>query len=712
MAFLGTTITDGRGRLLVTATGRASEVGQIGRLIEQAGSRSTPLDRKLNRLGLVLVVVVLALCALIVLAGWLRGIALLPMLEVGISLAIAAVPEGLPAVATMTLAIGMQRMARKGALIRRLPAVEALGAVTVICTDKTGTLTRNEITVQTLDLNGRTIQIDASGRYHDTNTDSHLAHPSEDAHLAYALRIGALCNDARIEHTPGNDSILGDPTEVALIVAAEHAGLSPRNLADREPRIDEIPFDSHTRRMVTIHQPTDRPAVAYVKGSPGTVLDHSTHLMLADGVIRPLTPDDRQAIQQRNLDMAGSALRVLGLAFRTPPAPQPDNELVFVGLVGMRDPLRDGVAHAVATCRQAGIRTVMITGDQPPTAAEIARQLGLDHNPHGTPLAVVHGRDLESSDPDRLDHLAATSAVFARVSPQHKLQLVEALQRQGEIVAMTGDGVNDAPALKQADIGVAMGIMGTDVARETADIVITDDNFVTIVAAVEQGRIIYANILKFIHYLFSCNFAEILTVFVAILLGWPLPLGALQLLWLNMVTDVFPALAIALEPAAPHIMKRPPVDPREGLVTPRFLGLVAWQGALLAALTLLAFQIGLHTHGSSPEGVRRAVTLTFLTLGLAQVVQAFNVRSQDRSLFTARTFTNRWLWAAALACLLLQLATVLLPPLSRVLHTVTPTPRDALVVAACSLAPLAIHELVHRVARRHNPGPISGSLAY
>jgi Ca2+-transporting ATPase len=358
----------------------------------------------------------------------------------------------------------------------------------------------------------------------------------------------------------------------------------------------------------------------------------------------------------------------------------------------------------VGRCRQAGIRTVMITGDQPATAAVIGHALGLDRGPRGEPLATVHARELDGLDARGLDRLVPAAGVFARVSPRHKLLLVEALQRRGEIVAMTGDGVNDAPALKQADIGVAMGIKGTEVAKETADMIITDDDFATIVSAVEQGRIIYANILKFIHYLFSCNLAEILVVFVALLAGWPLPLAALQILWLNMITDVFPALALALEPSAPDTMSRPPRDPREGLVTPGFAGLVAWQGAMLAALTLLAFWLGLRWHGADPEGARRASTMAFLTLALAQVVHAFNARSQRRSLFASRLFANRWLWAAAGVCVLLQVAAIAVPLLRRVLHTVPPTGREWAVISACSLAPLAVVELAKLAARRWAPG--------
>ncbi|MDP1570080.1 MAG: cation-transporting P-type ATPase [Vicinamibacterales bacterium] len=710
MAFLGTTITDGRGRLLVTATGASTEVGRIGVLIDEAIDRATPLEQKLARLGRLLIVVVLSLCAVIVLAGWLRGATdFWQMLKVGLSLAIAAVPEGLPAVTTMTLAIGMQRMARMRALVRRLPAVETLGCTTVICTDKTGTLTRNEMTVSVLVLNQR--QIDVSGTGYapdgtfqdgDTRVD-----PRADAHLTLALRVGALCNDARIERADGRHTVLGDPTEAALIVAAEKAGMDPAVLARDFPRTSEVPFDSARKCMVTVHRPPGGPAVAFVKGSPGTLIAASLDQVSAAGV-SPLTADDRQRSEEANERLAGAALRVLGLAYRELPEGDAEGDLVrdltFVGLVGMSDPLRDEAKAAIATCRDAGIRTVMITGDQPATAAEIARQLGIDRGPDGRPLQTVHGRDLLDLDAEGWQRVVADAGVFARVSPEHKLQIVEALQHHGHVVAMTGDGVNDAPAMKQADIGIAMGIKGTEIAKENADMVITDDDFASIVGAVEQGRIIYGNILRFLHYLLSCNFSEVLTVFLAIMFGWPLPLVALQILWLNFITDIFPAFALALEPSAPDVMTRPPRDPGEPLLTPQVLVLIAWQGLLITAATLVAFGVGMRWYGAEGDGVRQAITMAFMTLALAQVFHAFNARSRTRSAFDSRLFTNGWLWAAVALCLILQAAAVYVPLLQQVLQTVPPAAPDWGVIAACALMPVAVVEVVKAMQRVAEPG--------
>ena len=705
MAFLGTTITAGRGKLLVTATGAQTEVGKIGSLIDEATTRATPLEQKLARLGRLLIVLVLALCAVIVLAGWLRGATdFWHMLEIGVSLAIAAVPEGLPAVATMTLALGMQRMARMRALVRRLPAVETLGSTTVICTDKTGTLTKNEMTVCVYVLDQRRVEVTGAG-YEPKGTfqnGDNPVDPRSDEHLSLALRIGMLCNDAKVERSNGSETVLGDPTEAALIVVAEKAGMNQAALALDFPRINEVPFDSTSKRMVTIHRTPQGRTMAFIKGSPGTSIAASIAQVRAAGAT-PFTLEDRRFWEETNQKLAGAALRVLGLAYRELSEGYNEadfaRDLIFVGLVGMSDPLRDEAKSAIATCREAGIRTVMITGDQQPTAAEIARQLGIDRDLDGRPLRTVHGRELTDLDGTGWKRAVADAAVFARVSPEHKLQIVEALQQQGHVVAMTGDGVNDAPALKKADIGIAMGIKGTEVAKENADMVITDDNFASIVGAVEQGRIIYGNIHRFLHYLLSCNFSEILTVFLALMIGWPLPLVALQILWLNLITDIFPAFALALEPSAPDVMKRPPRDPRESLLTLRFVGLIVWEGLLLTGVTLIAFAIGMHSHGTEGEGLRQATTMAFMTLALAQVFHAFNARSQRRSAFTCRLFTNSWLWAAVVTCLILQAAAVYLPLLQKVLHTLPPTVSDWGVIAACSLMPVAVVEMAKLIQR-------------
>lgn len=707
MVHLGTGVSDGRAKFIVTTTGPRTEMGKIGTLVEGIDSHGTPLEAKLAQLSRALLVIVLVLCAVIVLVGWLRGNALLFMVEVGISLAIAAVPEGLLAVTTMTLAVGMQRMARMNALVRRLPAVESLGSTTVICSDKTGTLTKNEMTVRAYAVAGQRVEVlgtgyEPSGEFRLDGHKVELTDARIDAPLELALRIGALCNDAKLERSGGSTTVLGDPTEAALLVAAEKAGLDRVALERDYPRTGESPFSSETKRMATVHATLEGHAVAYVKGSPAAVLAASVSVLGTDGV-SAMSEAERTRQHAENDALAAAALRVLALAYRRLPDQHSEEdltrELTFVGLVAMSDPLRDEARATIDICRAAGIRALMITGDQQATAAEIARQLGLDRDARGKPLRTVHARELSDLSPDGWLNVVREAAVFVRVSPEHKLQIVDALQRLGHVVAMTGDGVNDAPALRKADIGIAMGIRGTEVAKESAAMIITDDNFSTIVGAVEQGRIIVHNVSRFIHYLFSCNFAEILTVFAAIMFGWPLPLGVLQILWLNLITDIFPAMALALEPSAPDVMRRPPRDPKEPLMTPRFGWLIVWQGVLLSGCTLATFAIGMLWYGTKDAGLRHAVTLAFMTLALSQTFHAFSARSRTSSAFTSRMFTNGWLWGATIICVLLQIAAVGMPPLRDVLHTVPLTTADWGVIAGASLAPVVVIELVKAAER-------------
>lgn len=712
--FLGTSVVAGRGSFVVTAIGGATELGKIGHWVASTVAEETPLEKKLAGLGKLLLAIVIVLCAVIVGVGLLRGHSPLAMLEIGISLAIAAVPEGLPAVATMTLALGMQRMAARGALIRRLPAVETLGSTTVICTDKTGTLTRNEMMVRAyswLDVNAenlpakmRTVLVSgdgysAEGSFAEQGVD--LSPEALKSALGSALEIGAECNDATVDRPLEEGAVtrvLGDPTEGALLVALEKSKFS----IPRLPRIGEVPFTSSSQRMTTIHTRADGSRVAFVKGAPSVVLDAS-----------PMEADARAAWRTENLRLAGpastekgdpkhqipGALRVLALAkkeLKEGSTDRGEDDLTMVALVGMIDPLRAGAKEAIASCRASGIRTVMLTGDQLATASEIARQLGLlDADPTAT--EVVHARDLAPLDDEGRRKLVARTAVFARVSPKDKLDIIAALQANGEVVAMTGDGVNDAPALKKADIGVAMGLRGTDVAKEAAAMVLVDDNFATLAGAVDQGRVIYANILRFIKYLFSCNLAEILTVFAALMLGWPMPLAALQLLWLNMITDIFPALAIALE--APRSTREPPHDPGAPLLSGRSLAHIGAQGILLTVATLVAFRVALTWYGHD-GGLAHAETVAFMTLAFVQIVHVFNVRSSRESVFGKALFTNRWLWGAVALCAALQAGANASTFLRSVLHTVPLHGKDALLIAACSLAPVAVMEAAKAIFRR------------
>ena len=702
MVYMGTAVADGRATFLVTATGMRTELGLIGKLVADVEIRRTPIEQRIAQLGRVLLVAVAALAVVIVFAGWLRGHELLGMLEVGVSLAIAAVPEGLPAVTTMTLAIGARRMARLNALIRRLPAVETLGSTTIICTDKTGTLTRNEMTARVFHVGDRRVEVGGSGYAceGDFRVGGERIEPEGD--IASALRIGMLCNDASIDRRHSPPRIAGDPTEAALIVAAEKAGLQLSLLQQAYPRTAEVPFSSESKRMVTVHRRPEGGFVAYAKGSPGTLLAASAS-QLRNRVVVALGEGDREHWESVNRELAGKGLRVLGLAWRDLSqgwrAEDLTHDFVYVGLVGLVDPIRDEARETIAVCQRAGIRTIMLTGDQPVTAVAIAQQLGIDRNAAGHAMRAVHGRELGSRNDAALEDVVASHSVFARVSPRDKLRIVEALQRGGHVVAVTGDGVNDGPALRQANIGVAMGIKGTEVAKDAADMIITDDNFATIVAAVEQGRSIVRNIQRFIQYLFSCNVAEILTVLGAIAIGWPLPLTALQILWLNMITDVFPALALALEPAAPDTMRRPPRNASEPLLTRAFGALITWQGAVIVIVTLGAYFVAMRRYGIVADGPMRAGTIAFMTLALAQVFHAFNVRSRKGSTVTRELFTNRWLWAALVLCVAMQLGAVYVPVLNTALSTVRPWPRDWALIGVAAFMPVLIVEMVKAVQR-------------
>jgi Ca2+-transporting ATPase len=632
-------------------------------------------------LGHRLVYIVLSIALVVMFTGWLRGDPLWLMVEVGISLAVAAVPEGLPAVTTLILALGVLRMARQRAIMRRLTAVETLGSTTVICADKTGTLTENRMTVREYYLaDGRRIEVEGSD-----------CPAAGDELLEQALRIGVLCNEAAFRAHAGEQvETIGDPTETALLVVADALVLDVSRERAAHPKLAEQPFHASTKRMTTLHRRIDGQHFAALKGAPAVVLEACSVYASAANHVRPLDAEARARFTSANEQMANRALRVLALAVKPfeydvdhLANEQLESGYKFVGLVGMIDPPRPGVADAIRRARTAGIRTVMLTGDQLNTGRAIARELGLGV---GEPKAL-HARDLVGADQNQLARLARTTDVFARVSPEDKLRIVEALQQAGEVVAVTGDGVNDAPALKRANIGIAMGQRGTEVAKEAADMVLADDNFTTIVRAVEGGRAIYANITKFVHMMFSHNLAEVSLIFAAIAVGWPLPLMPLQILWMNLVTDVFPALGLALEPASPHLMRQPPRDPNRRLFSRRFMVLISWQAAMLAAISLAAYAWALETYG--PGAHSRTVAL-FAIIG-AQLGHVFNCRSRTRSAFEG-LFTNPFIWGAAFIVVLLQLLAVYLSPLAAVLGTVRPLPADWLIICICALVPVGIVE--------------------
>ncbi len=690
-AFMSTMVTYGRGKGVVVATGMQTEIGLIAEMIQSFEEEVTPLQRKLDDLGRVLGIGSLIICGLVFIVGVLRPLILgqpvtlqdvADFFMVSVSLAIAAVPEGLPAVVTICLALGMRRMVRRHALIRRLPAVETLGSATVICSDKTGTLTQSEMTATRLWTDGITYEV--SGRGYAPEGGFHrngeAIEPQRDALLHQLLLAGLLCNDALLEEGEEGHRMVGDPTEGALIVAAAKADLTREMAEEAFPRVGEIPFDSARKMMTTLHRvegelpiAVETPYVAMVKGAPDFVLEKSTHLLTADGVV-PLDEERRAEIAAANRAMASQALRVLGLAYRpveeVEEEPKPETverDLIFIGLVGMIDPARREVIPAVAKARRAGLRTVMVTGDYADTAAAIAREIGI-LRPGGK---VLSGKELDAMSDEELEAIIDDVDVFARVAPQHKVRIVEALRKKGHIVAMTGDGVNDAPALKRADIGVAMGITGTDVSKQTADMVLTDDNYVSIVSAIEEGRSIYSNIRKFVYYLLSCNLAEIAVIFIATLVGWPVPLTAIQLLWLNLLSDGAPALALGLEQGDPDLMERPPRPPDEPVINREMALGVIVQTVAITATVLLAYWRGLHwEHLSGQQATTTAETMAFVTLVLSELLRAYTARSERYPLFRLGIFSNKWMQYAVGFSIVLLLVVVYVPFLQPIFNTV------------------------------------------
>jgi len=710
MVFMGTIAAAGRARAVVTATGTATEIGRIAGMLERAAPRTTPLQRRLAALGRVLVWVCLGLVLVIALLQLLRGGELSQVLLVAVSLAVAAVPEGLPAVVTIALALGLQRLVRRNALVRKLPSVETLGSVTVICSDKTGTLTRNEMTVREIGTGGRWYRVTGAGyaphgrfltapppaeRRVGDQEDSAAelgaqVDPREEVDLRMALEIAVRCNNARL--VSGDEEgvawkVLGDPTEGALVVAAMKAGIEPELAAGRRV-VFELPFEPERRRMSVAIRDGDASVTLYVKGAPEVLLELSTRER-RNGKELPLDDARRREILEDGAALAADALRVLALAYRRGEHFDPEDaerDLVFAGLAGMQDPPREGAREAVATCRRAGIRPVMITGDHPSTALAIARELGIA----GPDDGVVTGRDLDQLSEGALVQRVEGIAVYARVEAGHKLRVVRAWKSRGQVVAMTGDGVNDAPALQEADIGIAMGITGTEVTRQAADMVLVDDNFASIVAAVEEGRGIFDDIQKFVLYLLSTNSAEVLFMLAAAVAGWPVPLIPIQILWMNLVTDGLPALALGVEPPEPDVMERPPRPARQSLLGRAQGAFILGRGAMVMAAGAIGFALVLHGAGGELE---RARTVAFCTVVFAQLLYAFAFRSQRYTLPELGLTTNRPLLGAVTLAILLQLAIVLFPAAHSVFDVSLPTPSEWGLIAGLSITPVTIVEV-------------------
>jgi len=695
MAYMGTLVTYGRGRGVVVATGMGTELGRIASLIQSVGAEPTPLQERLEAVGKALAIGGVIVALLVFGIGIAGGEAMRDMLLTAISIAVAVIPEGLPAVVTLTLALGAQRMLKRNALIRKLPAVETLGSVTVICSDKTGTLTENRMTVTVIDVAGHRFNIEESlSKGHPRSVTGDRAPAPEafrPAPVGLLLLGGALCNDASLREESADGTIVsvGDPTEAALLVAALHGGLRKEEIHDVMPRVGELPFDSERKRMTTVHpRPAtrdghaafavlaalDAPFVAFIKGAVDGLLELTTAVYTADG-IEPVNAAWRERIVAANTALAQDGMRVLGVAFRpvdtTRPTAETERELIFVGLVGIIDPPRAEVKDAVARCVSAGIRPVMITGDHPLTAGVIARELGFGSG-SGT---VLTGTQLDALTEAQWEEAVRTVSVFARVSPEHKLRIVHALQRAGEVVAMTGDGVNDAPALKQADIGVAMGIAGTDVSKEAADMVLRDDNFSTIVAAVEEGRVIYDNLRRFIKFAVAGNIGKVI-----VMLLWPIPfvllrrpmteavaLLPLQLLWLNLMTDGLLGLSLGVEPAEPHVMRRPPHSPQAGIFSDGMGGQVVWTGLFIGVVTVA---IGFAYHEAVPGGPWQ--TLMFTMLAVMQVFQALGSRSDRESILTLGLLSNPVMLGTVALVVGLQVLVVYAPVVSTSLLQVRP----------------------------------------
>lgn len=720
VVFSGTAITYGRARGIVVGSGSATEMGKIASQIKGITQEMTPLQRSLNQLGKVLGIIVLIVCAIVFFVGLLQGGEILTLFMTAVSLAVAAIPEGLPAVVTIVLALGMNRMASKNAIMKRLLAVETLGSVDTICSDKTGTLTQNEMTVTRIYANNRLYEVSGSG-YDPSGEIKHEAgvvDSESDRVLKRLLSIGVLNNDASLkEGEDGYWTILGDPTEGAMLSAGAKGGIDHQTAVKTHPRVDELPFDSERKMMSVFHDTFEEGAVSLTKGAPDIILSNSRYELTDQGEIE-LTDERRQAILKMNDQLAAEALRVLGFAYKHHADNKfetAESDMVFVGLMGMIDPARPEVKSAIEVCKNAGIRAVMITGDYKETAVAIANDLKLrDEDDY-----VLTGAELDRMSDDDLEKVVEETSVYARVSPEHKVKIVSALKDRGHTTSMTGDGVNDAPALKQADIGVAMGITGTEVSKGSADMILTDDNFATIVSAVEEGRVIYSNIRKFVSFLLSCNVGEILVIFIANLILGPqyTPLVPIQLLWLNLVTDSFPALALGREKGEDDIMLQPPRPKHARILDRTMIWTIIVQAIAILSAVFAAFQVGrmlypdvaasggalapafsfLPLDGYLPSNGAR--TFAFITLILAELLRSYSARSEHMTVFHLGLFTNPTLNKAFLLSLVLTLAVVYVPFLDPLFHTISLNFRDWGVILGLAFIPFIVGELFKLIFR-------------
>ncbi|MDO5725358.1 MAG: calcium-translocating P-type ATPase, SERCA-type [Tissierellia bacterium] len=695
MAFSSTIVTYGRGIGVVTATGTETEIGHIAKRVSEVEDEQTPLQKKLAQLSKTLGIIVIGVCAVVFIVGKLHNLETLQLFMTTISLGVAAIPEGLPAIVTIVLSLGMGRMADKNAIVKKLLAVETLGTTTVICSDKTGTLTQNEMTVVKAYVNNTEIEVTGSGYapIGEFKLNGKKIEAKDLKGLDEMLEIATLTNDAKLNSEKDNISMIGDPTEGALLTLSGKAGYTKEDLEEKYPRVDEIPFDSKRKMMTTFHENFHNyKVVSFTKGAPDIIIENCSKIFL-DGEIKELSDQLKSELLNKNKEFASSALRVLAYAFRNyEKMPEEktteniENNMIFVGITGMIDPPREEVKDAIKECKSAGIIPIMITGDYLDTAFAIAKDLGIATKE----TEAIMGKELNLMTEEEIRKIVKEKKVFARVSPENKVQIVSALRSNGHIAAMTGDGVNDAPAIKQADIGIAMGITGTDVAKSTAELILTDDNFATIVHAVEEGRIIYSNIKKFVSFLLSCNIGEILIMLVAIIMNLPIPLLPKQLLWLNLVTDSFPALALGVEKGEDDIMERPPRRIDEPILDKNMLWGVSLQAIAITIGSMVAFMWGLKAY---PNSITHARTIMFVTLITAELLRSYSSRSSRYTLLHMGIFTNKRLVQATLLSLGMMLAVVYIPPLQGIFDTFSLGVKDWMIIAPCSLLPILAGEI-------------------
>ncbi len=703
MVFMGTTVTSGNAIAMIEHTGMDTEMGRIAEMIQKVDDDKTPLQKKLDHLGRFIAAGCLGICFIVAAIGIVKGEPPLTMLIAGISLAVAAIPEGLPAIVTVSLALGVQRMLRRNALVRRLPAVETLGCATVICSDKTGTLTENRMTVRRIFIPGIEIQVDGRGYEPEGvfSSGGRRIDPSFFSSLVFTLEIACLCNNAKlVANRSGNDPhewvVEGDPTEGALLAAAARAGITYSGLTSRYARCDEIPFSSERKMMTVICRGADGDIFAFSKGAPDILLDRCDRILTENG-IKILDPDQKRSILKICDSMASQALRLIAVAYRRsiPGSYVKDSleySMVFTGVLGILDPPRKEAYDAVRKCIMAGIRPVMITGDHKLTACAIAGELGITSSGG----RVMTGRDIDGMHTPRFEKLVDKTSVFARVSPKHKLMIVTALKKSGHVVAMTGDGVNDAPAVKEADIGVSMGISGTDVTREASSMILLDDNFATIVSAIEVGRVIYDNIRKFIRYMLACNIGEVLTMFAGSLLGIPIPLLPIQILWVNLVTDGLPAVALGLDPPGDNLMRRRPRGTSDTIFSNGLAGIIIFRGAIIGMCTLAAYIYDLALF----DDIARARTAAFATLVATQLIHVFECKSETDGLFKIPLFNNKFLVISVAISMILMAGVLYIPFLQNIFKTVALSMQDWLIILIFSAIGPALSSFIRPKAFR------------